>query len=112
MSLIDLTNYRAHPTDARYMVFFFGTYEMAVSFEDSLSQEGIFFEKDVSESGEKKRYLYAVKRRDSERVKILNNLAMGRHRGRFINDPILRNLILFLFLGALVLAFIGYLKTN
>jgi len=112
MSLIDLTNYRDHPSTSGYVVFFFGTYDMAVSFEDMLSQENIFFEKDVSESGEKKRYLYAVKRRDAERVKILNNMAMGKHRGRFISDPIVRNLILFIFLATLILALIGYLKMN
>ncbi|MDA0714134.1 MAG: hypothetical protein O2867_04535 [Bacteroidetes bacterium] len=112
MSLFNLTNSREHPTDARYMVFFFSDYDMAVSFEDELVKEGLYFEKDVSEAGENKRWLYAVKRRDQARVKQLNYIATGRHRKPFIADPILRYLVLAISAGLIILAIIGYIKSQ
>jgi hypothetical protein len=94
------------------MVFFFSDYHMAVSFEDGLVQANLFFEKDVSESGENKRWLYAVRRRDLSIVKQINYRASGLHRKPFIADPILRYSVLAISAGLILLAIIGYLKSN
>ena len=110
-SLIQLKNYRPHPTDSRYTVFIYHDYRMACFFEDRLSENELFFEKDASDSGPNKRWLYAVKNRELEEVKKYNNLAVGMYRKPFIADPILRYAVIALSIGLIALAVIGYLKS-
>ena len=43
----NLTNYRHHPTDQRYMVYSFKSKEKAEDFEARLKEHGVDFEKDA-----------------------------------------------------------------
>ena len=110
-SLIQLKNYRPHPSDRKYFVFIYHDYKMTCSFEDGLTEEGLFFEKDVTENGPNKRWLYAVKKRDLEAVKKWNNLAIGLHRKPFIADPILRYFVIGISIVLMALAVIGFIKS-
>ncbi|NNC84258.1 MAG: hypothetical protein HKN79_11840 [Flavobacteriales bacterium] len=110
-SLIQLHNYRPHPTDRKYMVFVYHDYEMACSFEDALVEQEIQFEKDVTESGPNKRWLYAIRKRDMEQAKKCNNLAIGLHRKPFISDPVLRYFVIGIFLLLMTLVIIGYINS-
>ncbi|NNK80153.1 MAG: hypothetical protein HKO93_01535 [Flavobacteriales bacterium] len=110
-SLIQLNNYRPHPTDSKYMIFIYHDYKMACTFEDGLVESDLFFEKDVTENGPNKRWLYAVKKRDFQAVKKWNNIAIGTHRKPFISDPILRYVVIAISVGVMALAFIGFLKS-
>lgn len=111
-SLIQLKNYRPHPTNKRYMVFIYHDYRMACKFEDGLQAAGIAFEKDVTESGPNKRYLYGVNKRDMSVARKCNNLAVGAYRKPFISDPLLRYVVIAISVGLIALAIIGYLKSN
>ena len=110
-SLIQLNNYRPHPTNSKYLIFIYHDYNMACNFEDELSEKELYFEKDVSENGPNKRWLYAVKKRDLESVKRCNNIAIGTHRKPFISDPILRYFVIALSVGLMTLALIGFIKS-
>jgi len=111
-SLIQLKNYRPHPTNERYLVFIYHDYRMACKFEDGLSESNIDFEKDVTENGPNKRFLYAIHRRDLAQAKQCNNLAVGTYRKPFIADPVLRYTVIALSIGLIALAVIGYIKSN
>jgi len=111
-SLIQLKNYRPHPSDTRYMVFVYHDYRMACAFEDGLTGKGLFFEKDVSEAGANKKWLYAVRKYDLKEAVNCNNLAVGQYRKPFISDPILRYTVIAVSLGLIALAIIGFIKSN
>jgi hypothetical protein len=93
------------------MIFIYHDYNMACTFEDGLLESSLFFEKDVTESGPNKKWLYAVKKIDLEAVKRWNNIAIGTHRKPFISDPILRYFVIAISLGVMTLALIGFLKS-
>lgn len=111
-SLIQLNNYRPHPSDRKYMVFVYHDYRMACLFEDKLTESDLFFEKDVTEDGANKKWLYAVRKIDMDQVKKMNNLAIGTYRKPFIADPILRYVVIGISVLLMALAVIGYIKTS
>ena len=111
MSLIELNNFREHPENKSYMVFIYSDYEMALCFEDQLTEAGLEFEKDISESGPNKRYLYGIRKRDFSAAKEMNHVALGLHRKPFMPDPVLRIFVLALTAGLITLAIIGYLRS-
>jgi len=101
--LIDLTNYRNHPTRKDIRVFFFKEMKRADYFEQLLKEKSLFYEKFVEKEDKLKIY-FGVKRTDFGVIKELNNLAIGKFRESFIPNKSFRK---FLILGtALALAFV------
>jgi len=101
--LIDLTNYKQHPTRSDIQVFFFRELERADYFEKLLKEKELFFEKYVEDEGNLRVY-FGVKRSDMGSVKILNNLTIGKFREPFISNKFLRYFIIGL--SALALSFV------
>lgn len=106
---INLTNYSEHPTDKAYLVFNFKSAEQAGYFENLLIEHKVWYEKDVENETQPIRYLFAVKKREEQKVVYLNNLAIGKYRKPFISDPIFRWFTLLLFFVLLGLGLLGVL---
>lgn len=110
-SLLDLTNYRDHPNDGAYKVFFFHQPERADMFESMLAEEGIFFERSDADEDDH-RILFAIKRIDLTRVEHINNLTAAEHKKPFIPSTFWRWALLIFFASTLLLAFIGWCVSN
>ena len=107
--LLRLTNFQDHPTDHRYMVFNFSTSQMAGEFMDGLTMKAIPFEAD---DGSGPPFLIGVKKQYRERAVEVNYTVIGRHRERFIGDPVFRWFIFILVAAAIILAVVGFLNRS
>ena len=100
-ALIQLTNFRPHPTDGKYMVFMFYDDAIADHFERLLGEEGIAYERNKDEENKRPRYLFAIKRTHLEMAIHLNYTAHGKNRRPSLNHSGLR-WVLMIFIAALV----------
>ncbi len=107
-SIIDFTNWRQHPTNPEYRVFFFHKEEQAAYFEKLLTDRNMIFERHDEQEEDKIRYFFAVQKRHWKEVAELNNIAIGKFRKRFIPDNIMQWVILVIGFGILALAFLGW----
>lgn len=108
----DFTNWREHPTDNRYEVFFFETRKEGEFFENLLKQSKVFYEPFADEEEEKYKFYYATKKIDSKQVIKLNHLTIGQFRSRFIPNHFLRYALVISMIIVMVIAIIGYFKVN
>jgi hypothetical protein len=88
--LFDFTNWREHPTQKRYFVFFFSSIEQGNYFEQLLVEHKVWFEKHLDDDDVKRPIWFAIERGEMETVKRLNHLALGKYRDRFIPSTGLR----------------------
>jgi hypothetical protein len=107
MALLRLTNFEDHPTDHRYMVFSFGTQNMADEFMDGLTMKAIPHEADTSGGPP---FLVGVKKQFREQAVRINYTVIGRYREKFIGDDVFRWLLLGVVGLALLLAILGVLN--
>ncbi|MAX81012.1 MAG: hypothetical protein CL843_12670 [Crocinitomicaceae bacterium] len=104
----DFTNWRVHPTQKKYLVFFYKTEQEGAYFEQLLIEHKVWFEKDNDVESERAKVLFAINKDDLHRVKALNHLALGRYRKKFIPNSLFRYLLIIVSLGVLALAIAGY----
>ena len=111
-NLFDFTNWREHPTQKRYIVFFFSTVEQGNYFEQLLIEHKVWFERHVDHEDDKRPIWFAIERGDMGTVKRLNHLTLGKYRNKFIPTSGLR-IIVFIISGILVtLMIIGIIKSG
>jgi len=67
MDFLNLTNYRQHPEDDRYLVFTVKNKEQSVFFEDQLKQHQIYYEK--FEDEDKHISFFGIKNKDARIAK-------------------------------------------
>lgn len=108
----DFTNWREHPADNRYEVFFYKTQEEGDYFENLLKQSNLFYEAYTDENEEKYKFYYAIKKIDSREVIKLNHLTIAQFRSRFIPNHFLRYALVITMMIIMTLAIIGYFKAN
>jgi len=108
----DFTNWREHPSDNRYEVFFYKTKKEGDYFEQLLITSKVVYEAYTDEEEEKYKYYYATKKIDSKQVIKLNHLTIGQFRSRFIANHFLRYALVIVMLVIMTLAVVGYLKAN
>jgi len=107
--MFQLTNYKDHPTNERYVVYVFKQLPAASDFEKALNQANITFEKDSeNEDGVS---FYAVERKHQKEALDINYRVIGKHRTPFMGNKLLRYSTLFVFVTFLIIAIIGYLKS-
>ena len=107
----NVTNYREHPDNPRYMVFFFKETHMADYFESRLKKDNIWFERDITERKDGSTlYLFGVKRNDYEKVVQINFDTFGKLRNRTIPGKFTGVLILILTLIFVTLGVMGYVN--
>jgi hypothetical protein len=78
--LLRILNYGEHPTNSLYLVFHFVDELHAVRFKDLITARGLWFEYDEDDSGEIKRYLFAIKKMDRKAALNCNYLVKGEFR--------------------------------
>ena len=110
--LFDLTNYRIHPSDKSYNVYHFTKPEQAAYFETLLIEYKLHFERYNEKKGDRLVYYFGIKRVDENTSNQLNNLTLGRYRRKFIPDRTIRLGIMFLSVGILLLAIVGFIKSR
>lgn len=111
-NLFNLTNYKDHPEDENHIVFFFYNLEQAAYFENLLKKEDIEFESYLDEEPKRRIMLYAIHRKNFRRALIQNDLSYAAFKRKFIAQIWLRYTVLFLTLGLVLFALIGYLKSH
>jgi hypothetical protein len=109
---LDFTNWREHPSDNRYNVFFFKTLDESQYFENLLTQNKIWFEANIDEDEPTYKYYFAVNKLDTNAISTLNNLTIGQYRKPLIENAFLRYGLIIGMLIIMTLAVIGYLKAN
>ncbi|MCB0480320.1 MAG: hypothetical protein KDC83_02765 [Flavobacteriales bacterium] len=109
---IDLTNYREHPSQKGFQVFHFTKLDQADFFEIKLQESDLFYERYNEEKGSHTVYYFAVKLKDMELVRKLNDVTIGKFRSPFIASTPVRWLIFAATLVILTLAIIGAIKNS
>lgn len=105
----DLTNWRQHPTQPQYQIFFFKKVEEGKYFEQLLVEHSVKFEISIDEEERgKKKVMIGIHRNDMEKAKELNHLALGEFRKPFLANAIFRYALLVFVSGVISLAIIGY----
>jgi hypothetical protein len=123
IGILNLVNYKDHPTDNRYKVFNFNSKAEADYFEDLLKEKRIWFEKDVEKVQDKTllnpsnpnlvdMYLFGVKQRDFEKVQKLNYLVSAKYRPPTFKNKFLRYTLLFFLIIVIVLASLSYMMNQ
>lgn len=107
-NLFNLTNYREHPEEKDYQVFFFYNLDQAAFFETQLINEGISFETVKEEEAEKTVVLFGIHKRDFRRAQIQNDLSFAAFKKPFISNKFIRYSILFITIGLIIFALFGY----
>jgi hypothetical protein len=107
-NLFNLTNYRDHPEEKDYRVFFFYNLEQAAFFEAQLVNEGIRYESFKEEETDKTVVLFGIHKRDFRRALIQNDLSFAAHKKPFISNKLIRYSILFITIALVLFALIGY----
>ena len=102
------TNYFIHPGDNRYYVFSFQEEEHAHAFEQRLRKETVPFERHLEED----EHLFGVHRSHFKKALNANHLVYAQYRTKFIPVRGLRNAMLIVTFGSLILALIGFFSTQ
>ena len=109
---LDFTNWREHPSDNRYTIFFFKTKEESDFFENLLKLNNIWFEPNIDLDEPTYRYFFAVNKTTNKEVIKLNHLTIGEYRSPLIANAYLRYGLVLAMMVIMTLAIIGYLKSN
>lgn len=107
-NLFNLTNYREHPVEKDYQVFFFYNLEQGRFFETKLLQEGISHEYVIEEENDKPIMLFGIHKRDFRRALVQNDLSFAAYKKPFISNKFIRYSILFITIGLVIFALFGY----
>lgn len=112
ISALDFTNYREHPSDNRYQIFFYKTANEAKYFMQLLNDNKIKFDYHEDANEPTYQYYFAVNKIDMNVVKNLNYLAIGKYRKPIIGNNILRILLFIVMITVMSLGIIGYIKSH
>ncbi len=109
--LLRVNNFKPHPSNPSYMVFFFKESAPANYFEMLLVENKVDYERANPEEGENM-YLFAIKKSDFTLSRRLNNLTKGKYRNRFIANKTFGIAIVIITIAVLLFAFIGYISAQ
>ena len=105
---LGLVNYVQHPSNPNYIVYRFSDNNRALSFEEELKKQSIWFEKSSEEKRNKTYYLFGIHKRDYSKTEKINYLVEAKHKKPFIPFKGLRYTVMILSAGILLLAILGY----
>lgn len=109
---LDFTNYRDHPTQKGFHIYFFRKKMQAEYFEILLRANGIVYERyDELDNPDQPRFLFGIAKHYEQRVRPLNFDAIGKYREKFIPTAPLRWFVIAIGMGSLLLAIAGYFAT-
>ena len=105
---LGLVNYVRHPSDPNFVVFRFADKIRADQFEIELTNKKIWYERGEEQSKVKLYYLFGVNKRDFNAVQSINFTVEGKNRSFLMPNRYFRWAVLFLSIGMVTLAIIGY----
>jgi hypothetical protein len=112
INFLNITNQQPHPDQKGYEIYYFRSREQADHFEELLKEKELFYERDEQRQSSSTIFLFGVKTKDIEKIDPLNYLALGRFRKPMIADKNARWVVVFIGLGLLVFALIGFILSN
>jgi len=108
-----LTNYKTHPENNMYRVFFFVEKERADYFENLLKEKEISFEVDEDVHKGNPIYYYGVHKRDMKETLNCNFLTVGAFRKPLLGaNKWVRYIMVVFFLMFLALAIVGWAMSD
>ena len=110
-NLFNLTNYRDHPENKDYKVFFFYNFEQGDYFKQLLENEPLEHEVFIEE-GSKPIMLFGIRKRHFNQALDLNSLSYARFKKPFIANKWIRFAVLGFTIGAIIVAIIGYFLSS
>ena len=111
IGFLGFVNYKTHPTQKTYTVFNFMSQEEADYFAELLDAEKIWYERDSDFSNDRTVYLFGVKNEVLSIAQRANYKVSAKYRKPLISNAILRYSLLAIFLLAMALAIVGYVKS-
>lgn len=109
---LGLVNYLKHPSNSNYVVFRFSDEARALSFEESLRFDNIWFEKGEEENRTKRITLFGIHKTDYKKVEKINYMVEAKHKKKLISFAWLRYTILIFSAIVMTLALVGYCKAQ
>ena len=106
--LFNLVNYKEHPENSDFMVFFHYNFKQGYFFEHLLKQNHIDHELFIEDKVEKPVMLFGIRKRYFKKAEELNNLSYARFKKPFIPFKWLRVIILVITASAILFAIAGY----
>lgn len=106
-NLFNLTNYRDHPENKDFKVFFFYNFEQGNYFKQLLENESLEFELFIEEEA-KPIMLFGIRKRYFNKALDLSNLSYARFKKPFIANKMIRFAVLGFTIIAIAIAIIGY----
>jgi hypothetical protein len=104
--MLNILNYKDHPTRVGYTVYRFFEKERADYFEELLKKNDVLFESSIEENGNTL-YLFGVKKGDSKKAMNANYLVSAKYRKKIIPNTYFRWGIILFALAMITLAIIG-----
>ena len=106
-NLFNLTNYRDHPENKDYIIFFFYNFEQGNYFKQLLEKEPLEFEVFIEEES-KPIMLFGIRKRYFNQALDLSSLSYARYKKPFIANKLIRFAVLGFTIVAVTIAIIGY----
>ncbi len=107
-----LVNYKDHPTNEMYKILNFNSAEESEMFETLLKEKSLWYEKDTEAYNGSTIYLFAVRNRDFDKVQRINFEVTAKFRSPMIKSKIGQYALVGFFLAIIVIALIGYFKSQ
>lgn len=109
---LGLVNYTKHPSNPDYIVYRFADPQRAESFENILTEKGIWFEKGEEERRQRTFILIGIHKNDFKHTEKINFEVEAQHKKPFIPFKSFRYFIILISLVAITLAAVGYCKSR
>ena len=109
---LDFTNWRDHPTDNRYTVFFYKSKNESDLFQKLLTENDYWFEYNFDESDPNQSHYIAVNKVKERQIVKLNHIAIGEFRKPFIENNAIRYSLVIFMITVLSIGIIGYIKSH
>lgn len=110
--MLRVTNYQNHPTNNAYKVFFFYNKEQANYFVSLLKEKNIWFEQDEDVKANAPIYLFGIKKKDLEKVHVINNITIGKFREKLIPSKAGRIVVIVIGLSIIIFSILGYFMSK
>ncbi len=111
-NILNITNFRDHPTRNGYTVFHFFDSRQAEDFKFLLDKNHIWYETDTDRKNGRIIYFFGIRNSDLKTVVKLNYVVIGKYRKPFIPNAFLRWTVILFGIFLVVLAIVGYFKTH
>ncbi len=108
----DFTNWREHPSNRKYTVFFFADVKQGNFFVNLLIEHKIPYEKHIESDDHKRKFMVGIHNKHLKEARHLNNLTIGNFRNKFMPEKAMRWVVMTISFIALGLAFLGYFLNN